>query len=120
MGHSRPLFLYFRLFKTADSKQMLDKSLPMPGFELQISGFKATSLPLSHNHCQRVCLKLCEHFFNCVVYFKMSHPWPLFRLIKPVRSFLNKFYFKSQCEEFYSVYGAEIQTHDLQNGSLLP
>ena len=40
MGHSRPLFLYFRLFNTIDSKQMLDKSLPMPGFEPRISGVK--------------------------------------------------------------------------------
>ena len=38
MGHSRPLFLYFRLFNTVDSKQMLDKSLPMTGFEPRISG----------------------------------------------------------------------------------
>ena len=38
MGHSRPLFLYFRLFNTIDSKQMLDKSLPMPGFEPRIPG----------------------------------------------------------------------------------
>ena len=38
MGHSRPLFLYFRLFNTVNSKQMLDKSLPMPGFEPRISG----------------------------------------------------------------------------------
>ena len=38
MGHSRPLFLYFRLFNTVDSKQMFDKSLPMSGFELRIFG----------------------------------------------------------------------------------
>ena len=38
MGHSRPLFLYFRLFNTVNSKQMFDKSLPMTGIELQISG----------------------------------------------------------------------------------
>ena len=38
MGHSRPPLLYFRLFSTVDSKQMFDKSLPMPGFEPQISG----------------------------------------------------------------------------------
>ena len=30
--------LYFRLFNTVDSKQMFDKSLPMTGFEQQISG----------------------------------------------------------------------------------
>ena len=40
MGHSRPLFLYFRLFNTVDSKQMFDKSLPMPGFEPWISGIE--------------------------------------------------------------------------------
>ena len=31
-------FLYFRLFNTVDWKQMFDKSLPMTGFELRISG----------------------------------------------------------------------------------
>ena len=38
MGHSRSLFLYCRLFNTVDSKQMLDKRWPMPGFEKRISG----------------------------------------------------------------------------------
>ena len=33
-----PLFLYFCLFNTLDSKQMFDKSLPMTGFEPRISG----------------------------------------------------------------------------------
>ena len=56
MGHSRPLFLYIRLFNTVDSKQMLDKSLPMPGFEPRISsveGDRSTTepqpLPKMHN-----------------------------------------------------------------------
>ena len=31
-------FSLFRLFNTVDSKQMLIKSLPMPGFESRISG----------------------------------------------------------------------------------
>ena len=31
-------FSLFRLFNTVDSKQMLIKSLPMPGFEPRISG----------------------------------------------------------------------------------
>ena len=39
-NHTRPLFLYFRLFNTVDNKQMLDKSLPMTGFEPWISGVK--------------------------------------------------------------------------------
>ena len=35
MGHSRPLFIYFRLLNTVYSKQVnvLDKSLPMTGLE---------------------------------------------------------------------------------------
>ena len=39
LGHSRPLFLYFRLFNAVDSKQInvRDKSLPMTGFESQTS-----------------------------------------------------------------------------------
>ena len=36
MGHSRPLFLYFRLVNL--NAQLVDKILPMLGFELQISG----------------------------------------------------------------------------------
>ena len=41
MGHSRPLFIYFRLFNTVDNKQMLNKILPMTGVELQNSGIKS-------------------------------------------------------------------------------
>ena len=34
MGHSRPLFLYFRLLNTVDGKtNVLHKSLPTTGFE---------------------------------------------------------------------------------------
>ena len=45
MGHSRPLFLYFCLFNTVDSKQIHVgyKSLPMTGFEPLVS--EATALP---------------------------------------------------------------------------
>ena len=41
MGHSRPLFLYFRLFNAVNSKQInvQDKSLPMTGFEPETSDF---------------------------------------------------------------------------------
>ena len=38
MGSSRPLFLYFRLFNTVDSKQCSIKIMPMTGIELQTSG----------------------------------------------------------------------------------
>ena len=40
MGHSRPLFLYFRLFNTGDSIQVnvRYKSLLMTGFELRTLG----------------------------------------------------------------------------------
>ena len=71
MGHSRPLLLYFRLFKTADSKQMLDKSLPMPGFELQISGFEGDRsttepqpLPKGLPKTLRAFFQLCSLFQN--------------------------------------------------------
>ena len=43
MGHSRPLFLYFRLFKTVDNVQY--EFLLMTGFELRTSGLEATTLP---------------------------------------------------------------------------
>ena len=36
MGHSRPLFLYFQLFYL--NVQLVDKILPMLGFEPLISG----------------------------------------------------------------------------------
>ena len=41
MGHSRPLFLYFCLLNTVDSKQIL----LMTGFEPRTSGKKVTGLP---------------------------------------------------------------------------
>ena len=45
MGHSRPLFLYFRLFGTVENDYM-NKSSPMTGFEPRTSGkYEATALP---------------------------------------------------------------------------
>ena len=48
MDHSRPLFLYFRLFEyTVDSIQMFDinKFLPLTGFEPRTLVSEATALP---------------------------------------------------------------------------
>ena len=39
-GQLAASFLYFCLFNTFESKQLFDKSLPMTGFEPQISGFE--------------------------------------------------------------------------------
>ena len=44
MGPSRPLFLYFRLFNTVDSKMFNINFLPMTGFEPWTSGIEATAL----------------------------------------------------------------------------
>ena len=45
VGHSRLLFIYFRLFNTVDNKQvkkqMFNKILPMTGVELWASGFES-------------------------------------------------------------------------------
>ena len=41
VGHSRPLFIYFRLFNTVDNKQMLNKILPMTGVKPRASGIKS-------------------------------------------------------------------------------
>ena len=38
IGHSRPPYLYFRLFNTVDSKQCSIKFLPTTGFEPRTSG----------------------------------------------------------------------------------
>ena len=40
VGHSRPLFIYFRLFNTVDNKQMFNKILPMTGVEPRTSGIE--------------------------------------------------------------------------------
>ena len=47
MGHSRPFFLYFRLFKTVDSKHInvWYKSFPMTAFEQRTLVSEATALP---------------------------------------------------------------------------
>ena len=51
MGHSRPLFLYFRLFNTVDSKCSIYKFLPMTGYEPQTSGIGSNCFTNhSHNH----------------------------------------------------------------------
>ena len=41
VGHSRPLFIYFRHFNTVDNKQMLNKILPMTGVKLRTSGIES-------------------------------------------------------------------------------
>ena len=41
VGHSRPLFIYFRLFNTVDNKQMFNKILPMSGVEPRTSGIES-------------------------------------------------------------------------------
>ena len=41
VGHSRPLFIYFRLFNTVDNKQMFNKILPMTGVKPQTSGIES-------------------------------------------------------------------------------
>ena len=41
VGHSRPLFIYFRLFNTVDNKQMLNKILPMTVVEPRTSGIES-------------------------------------------------------------------------------
>ena len=44
-------FLYFRLFNTVDSKQMFNKSLPMPGFKPRISGVGGNRSTTEPHHC---------------------------------------------------------------------
>ena len=41
VGHSRPLFIYFRLFSTVDNKQMFNKILLMTAVELRTSGIES-------------------------------------------------------------------------------
>ena len=41
VDHSRPLFIYFRLFNTVDNKQMFNKILPMTGVEPWTSGIES-------------------------------------------------------------------------------
>ena len=51
MGHSRPTFLYFRLFNTVDSKQfrrLLDSN----------SGPLVSEA--NHNHCQQILFLICK------------------------------------------------------------
>ena len=42
-GHSRPLFLYFRLFNSVESKQYSIKTFPLTGFKLRTSGARSDS-----------------------------------------------------------------------------
>ena len=52
IGHYRPLFLYFCLFNTVDSRQYSIKTLSMKGFEPRTSCVGSDSFcQLSHNHC---------------------------------------------------------------------
>ena len=44
VGHSDLFFLYFRLFNTVDS-ELMNKILPMTGFELRTSCLEAAALP---------------------------------------------------------------------------
>ena len=52
MGHSRPLFLYFSLFNTVDSKQMFNKFCWWLDSNCWPLVLEATALPTEpHNHC---------------------------------------------------------------------
>ena len=57
MGHSRPLFLIFRLFNTVDSKQMVKINFAHDGIRTAYLWCRKQPLcQLSHNHCPTVCL----------------------------------------------------------------
>ena len=77
MRHSRPLFLYFRLFNTVDSKQMLDKSLPMTGFELQISGFGGNRSTNWAKTTAPLCQPLKPLLKSLYDFFGPKPLWPL-------------------------------------------
>ena len=49
----------------------------------------------------------------------MRYPWPLFRLLSVFKKNVNTI-FIINVQMSISVYGAGIQTHDLQDMSLLP
>ena len=52
MGHSRPLFLYFRLVNTVDSKQMFNLNLADDLIRTAVHRYwKRLLYQLSHNHC---------------------------------------------------------------------
>ena len=61
VGHSRPLLIYFRHFKTVDNKQMLNKILPMTA---DLWYRKRTLYQLSHNH--KALLQPAKKFITLV------------------------------------------------------
>ena len=66
MGHSRPLFLYFRLFNAVDSKQLFNTLFP---YELRTSGIESNcstkwaTNTAPKNRLLRVCQKI-DRFFQ--------------------------------------------------------
>ena len=64
MGHSRPLFLYFRLFNTVDSKQC--SNFAYDGIRTADFGRRKWPLcQLSHHHCPIIILSyIGNNFFD--------------------------------------------------------
>ena len=56
VGHYRPLFIYFCLFITVDSKQNFNIILPMTGFESRTSGLEGAALPTEPQPLPRILL----------------------------------------------------------------
>ena len=61
---SRPLFIYFRLFNTADNKQMFNKILPMTGVEPRTSGIESDR---STNWASTTSLFRCSNYDSIFV-----------------------------------------------------
>ena len=71
MGHSQPLFLYFRPFNTVDSQQMFNKFCRWLDSNCGPLVLEATALQLSHSHCPRVILYYkigCTHLPRVINY----------------------------------------------------
>ena len=79
VGHSRPLFIYFRLFNTVDNKQMLNKFCRWLESNRGPLVSKAASLPTEPQPLPNTTYLLCRYNFSYAqknadaLFVKMSH-----------------------------------------------
>ena len=93
MGHSRPLFLYFRLFNTVDSKPLFNIKVANDWiWTVDLRYWKQLLCQLSHNNCPRfnyICNSIIKSRKYLLFWLDASqYLWltSVANLIKPLRS----------------------------------
>ena len=110
MGHSRFLFLYFRLFNTqliVNNCSNINKFLPMTGFELQTSG-------IGSDRSTNWATTTAQYLFTFYVYHP-TYLYPFCHFISPL--FVQIHFFPQHKKHFLTSQESLLFIHDSISGS---